>query len=285
MKRIKILLLILSVSGFTAKSQVDINPGEFMAMLSGNMNSDRPGQAITPFTAGILAFQIQTGVNYDKFRIPDYNERGISSFTTVRLGLTTKFELNTSFEYDNVQIIGFAGIPFIAKGFKSPDIGFRYMIYRGKQWVPTVALQSNLSFKSNKGDFTQSRIGSSFYIATSNELGRLSITSNVGMRYSGDGLQEPEFLYALNLGVTISSKLSAFIEGFGSISDEKLYGDMGFAYRPMSYLQFDVLGGWMGGLDFDVPDWFVEAGVTWKLSVIKMIAKKKMKKSSSIFGA
>ncbi len=274
MRKIHLLFLSILFTGTSVSAQ-DIGIGEIMSMLGGGLDSDRPGQAMTPNSAGILAFQVQSGLNYERFSSSNFSYNFTSSQTRIRLGLSPRLELNTSFEYTKHRYFLF-GTENAFCGFTSPEIGLRYKFMKGKEWVPSVALQANLSFASDQGDFTQNQSGSSFYLLTRQSVKNFSITTNLGMKYHGNGLKEPKFLYVLNLGYQFSSKFSAFIEGFGSFSDQTLFADLGFAYRPMEYLQFDIAGGWLGQDNFSDPNWFIDVGFTWKLSVIKILAKKKM---------
>ena len=66
MKKIIIIFVFLGAVVLPAKAQFDIKPADILTMLAGYLNSDRPGKAINPKTAGILAFQIQTGLNFEK---------------------------------------------------------------------------------------------------------------------------------------------------------------------------------------------------------------------------
>jgi len=280
MNKLLVFILLSFLGNNFIHAQFNFDPAGLIDQLGGDLNTDRPGQALNSKTCGMLAFQIQTGLNFEKNVVGIDNSRsGYFVPTNLRFGLTNKIELNTSFYYKSEKSITIAG-PVNSKGFPSPEIGMRYAFMSGERWKPSMALQSNMRFASKKGTYTQSKLGSSFFLATSNEFHKISLNTNLGIIFSGDGLLKPNYSYVLNLGFALSDKWGAFIEGFGlfnslqNTTNKGLKGDAGFSFRPIKYLQFDLFGGWLAELNSN-EHWFIEGGVSWKFSFLKYMAKKK----------
>ena len=72
------------------------------------VRTDRPGQAIGPFSVGKLIFQTQTGIDIGglKEKKNNFSNYSMAPSTVLRLGITRRFEINTALEYrrDNFNI-------------------------------------------------------------------------------------------------------------------------------------------------------------------------------------
>ena len=276
-------LLIFIGASFQLNAQFDIDPGSFIDALVGSVESDRPGQALNPTTCGVAAIQLQTGFSYES-----YNNDKVSKYshyyvpTNLRFGFTKKWELNTSFYYLNSNYMDTL-IDLNSNGFLSPEIGVRYAFMTGKRWKPYLALQANASILSHRGDFQQTHWGSSFYLATSNRFSKMSINTNFGCVFPGNGDMNPNFPWVFNMGWMIGKKFGTFIEGFGEFRLFEVSFDAGFSYVPISDLQIDLFGG-MKDLTNQTNRWFAEIGVTYRLSFLKIVGKKKAKEFMGNFG-
>ncbi|UKN02115.1 hypothetical protein K6119_01115 [Paracrocinitomix mangrovi] len=272
-----LVISVFSLICFNTQAQFDIDPGKIIDKMFGTpVESDRPGQAMNPNTAGILTLQLQTGFNYTSFnadKIYQFKNYGVP--TQIRLGITKKIELNTSFSYNYSRHMS-SSFDTTFSGFPSPNLGIRYNPYDGDRWKPYLGFQANLSFLSHKGDYRQQNFGSSFYVMTSNRFEVVSFNTNLGVVFQGNDLMQPAFPWVLNFGFKIGKKWNTFIEGFGDFSNLDLNADAGFSYTPINDLQIDLFGGWLGD-NFADPYWFIEGGITYKISFMKMIAKKKAK--------
>ena len=273
MKKFLFVLLLVPFSGMT---QFEFDANEFIDKLVGSVESDRPGQALNATTCGIAAIQIQTGFNYESVnndKVWKYSHNYVP--TTLRFGFTKKWELNTSFYYLNASYMDTL-VDINSKGFLSPEIGIRYAFLSGKGWKPYLALQANASILSHRGDFQQQQWGSSFYLVTSNRFSKMSVNTNFGCVFPGDGNAQPTFPWVFNMGWMLGKKLGTFIEGFGEFRNLTVSFDAGFSYLATSDLQIDLFGGMMN-LTNETNRWFAELGITYRLSIFKIMAKKKAK--------
>ena len=283
MKKLFILLFVLG--SFSANAQFDIDPKKFIDALIGPVESDRPGQALNPTTCGTMAIQLQTGYNYSRFEdlVTTYN----SSFVPVnlRVGLTKKWEINTSFWYLHQKFANsFATTTF--SGFTGSELGARYAFLSGDRWVPYMALQANMRFSKRNGDFQQPKMGSSFYLATSNRFNVMSVNTNFGIVFPGDdnGQINPSYPWVLNFGWMIGDKFGVFVEGFGdfgtivigspTVVNPLISWDAGGSFLVINDLQLDLFGG-MYNVANQQNYWFAEFGVTYRFSFLKMFAMKK----------
>lgn len=279
----KKILFALLFTPFVGIAQFDIDPNKFIDKMVGTVESDRPGQALNATTCGIAAIQIQTGFNYESVnndKISKYSHYYVP--TSLRFGFTKKWELNTSFYYLNSSFMDTL-VDFNAKGFLSPEIGIRYALMVGDGWKPYLALQANTSILSHRGDYQQQTWGSSFYLVTSNRFSKMSVNTNFGLVFPGDGATQPTYPWVLNLGWMLGKKVGTFIEGFGEFKSMTVSFDAGFSYVPISDLQIDLFGG-MKNLTNETNRWFAEIGFTYRLSIFKIIAKKKAKEFMGGFG-
>lgn len=270
----KLIVVIIVSLPFISSAQFDFNPADIVEMIGGNMETDRPGQAMNPKSCGIMTFQLQTGGSFARTTFnPNGYINSIATPTQLKFGITGKLEFNTSFSYNHSNYDdGFFQFKF--GGFPSPSFNLRYTLISGDRWKPIVGLQAGFSPSSSRGSFQQPNFGSSYFILTSNRFENLSVNTNFGLAFGGYGnndLSAYSLPYVLNVGYTINSKWSAFVEAFGNLRGSNLNLDGGIAYAATKSLQLDAYGGWLGG-----NSWFAEIGLTWKYSFLKAMAKKKM---------
>lgn len=270
-----LIILFISTTAISSSAQFDFDPEKFINALVGPLESDRPGQAINPNTAGVMALQLQTGFNYGSRRNDFFNYRAYHVPVDLRFGITKKWELNTSFDYLNqhAKYVSFIS-DITTAGFLSPEIGMRYAFLSGSRWKPFLALQANMSFLSHNGDYQQQQMGSSFYLVSSNRFKSFSVNTNFGIVLPGDGDFNLTFPWVVNFGWSLGEKFSAFVEGFGEFNNKSLNWDAGFSYLVINDLQLDLFGGMYNIIDHQ-DFWFAEFGITYRFSFFKMIARKK----------
>lgn len=279
--RLRSLTILFCFASFNSTAQFEFDINEMVENMVLPIASDRPGQALNPSTCGIAALQFQAGANFSRYVVGiDNNSSNYFVPLNVRLGFTRRLEINGSFYYNYNQWSTFAG-PVTTSGFPSPELGLRFAFLEGERWKPFMALQSNLSFISHHGTYQQQQFGSSFMLTTSNRFYKLSVNTNFGIKFLGTGNMDPVLPYVLNFGYSLGPKWSMFIEGFGEISTTGakpvLNTDAGIAFTPAKLVQLDLFGGWLGGFNSNAPEhWFVELGVSYKISFLKHFAKKRM---------
>jgi len=237
------------------------------------IRTGRPGEAIGPFAVGARVFQIQAGMGY-----LDYmkNEDLVNSdLTTVygnylpiagvfRMGLTEHFEVNlgTAYTFEEQTVTTTSK----NKGLNAFNFGFRSNIYVGKGWVPSVGVQVNIGMPWLTKSYNSAYIRPRLTLITGQRMGeRWGLTTNWGLFWNGDS-PDPRGFYVVNVSFDASAKWSVFIEGFGFIVENKWepHIDGGAGFLVNDDLQIDFAAGYGWG-ELNYKDWFVNAGVSWRM--------------------
>lgn len=252
-----------------------------------NIASDRPGNAYTSTTVGKGVIQGQDGLEFlrakNEFEIPQLdgsllNSRFISesfAFTNYyRFGLSEKSELNAIIDYrysesriDNEQ----PSITNYASGISKIGLGFRQNILTEKGNAPALGVLLNANFNGLLNEYRSSNPDGFLLILAQKQLSNIfSFTANLGFNY-GDFLNEGDFidayLYTLNLGYSITPKLSGYVEGYGQITNGEIadFYDTGLGYLINRNLQLDLYGGIYS--EGDYIEYFLSAGLSFRFGV------------------
>jgi hypothetical protein len=115
------------------------------------------------------------------------------------------------------------------------------------------------------------------------------ITNNLGLGYNigyeWDGFSTiPVFIYSVSVGLAITDKLEAFVEGFGSTQKHEpgqIYVDGGVGFYLSPNLKLDTYFG-VGISDASINNFF-GAGVSFRLNTKKTKSRQSFNRSSSAF--
>ncbi|MBO3700537.1 transporter [Roseivirga sp. E12] len=232
---------LLSVSVF---AQEDDNSASSIA-------TDRPTQTTSPYVIAPRLFQIETGfyqqqtnqlgVNFPngvdfKFQNIVYNS------LLLRYGISDKLELRLNQEFGRTrELIDDVITEQSDASFGPTTIGVKYQFVEEEGWRPAVALNGHVGgqFLSSGGGITgdlrvnfQNNISDKFNISYNVGIILIENSRNVG-------------LWTLNLGFTVSPKLTVFLEGYGfkdNVSSQQSI-DFGLLYLLSPNLQIDFFGG------------------------------------------
>ena len=216
--------------------------------------SERPGQALSPNCIDKGSIQIQSGLDFMKYKSKGFIAKdSIQTFlkntqnTVVRFGLGKKFEINSGIIYSGTY-----------STFQSPIIGFKASVFDNNknevsiQYNTTVHLLSDEMFRN------------SVKIISSH-----SFTDNFGLGINGgiDFLPESEELladYVISLSFNPLKKIGIVLESYGNYTNEfKSYWDLGFGYLITPLLQIDT---YFGGRNApEELDLFISGGFTYRL--------------------
>lgn len=229
------------------------------------IQSDRPGQANSPFSVGSGNFQLQTGLDYERGENVSINFKSTSYYgnTFLRYGITDKIDFTTSWTYSHERSNLNEKADQIAEvGVGS--FGTRIAIFEGKGSIPAVGMQVSLKLPAFNSTFKQ-YLAPNFQLIASNKLfGQLSYTANLGVDYNGI-TPIPIGFYVFNLGYSLSQKVSIFAENYGnsSNSDFNTFWDFGFAFLQSNNLQWDLFAGFSENDGLEM--YFISMGVSWRL--------------------
>ncbi len=248
--------------------------GELSAQYATYMRSGRPGQAIGTYCVGAGVLQLQQGFTYQRQSVGVARINDFTNNNVVRYGLTRDFEVSAvvSFRQNRSDIVqNPTGNPSVITGLSGTQIGFRYNVTDESENVPSIAIQTRFLLRAQSEEFRRANTGATTILAAGKGItDNLALTSNLGFTHSGNAAGINPF-YSLVVGYSIAQKVEVFVEGYGTFNEFDLNVDGGFGYFIRPDLKLDIFGGAQGFGDFegDLPsvegDWFVSAGVSWRV--------------------
>lgn len=229
------------------------------------IRSARPGQSIGASTVGKNIFQIQSGVDHVGY---DNSNTGIKSSgylanTGLRYGLTEMFEVGAFFEY-KTESVKENDITSTYNGLSNMVIGLRHQISIGEGLVPNIAFQLRLRLPWMSEHYQIDNTAPSFVFVTSQQLSKsITLITNLGSSWNGMD-STPTGLYTINLSCAFTNTFGAFIENYGSLTQQTFETrmDTGVAWLVTPNLQLDLLGGF--GTNHGLKDYFISTGFSWR---------------------
>lgn len=266
MKKIFLLAMVIATLAIPSTS--------LFAQYNETIRTGRPGEAIGPFAVGARVFQIQAGLGILDYKLygnspestpPSENGTAFLIGSVFRMGLTEHFEVNMGLAFqDGSQTVGTSTSD--RNGMNAFAFGIRYNIYVGKGWIPSVGFQVNVGMPWLSPEFNSSAVRPRMTLITAQRMAeKWGLTTNWGLFWNGDS-PDPLGYYVVNVSYDASDKWSVFIEPFGFIRNGywEPHIDGGAAYLVNNNLQLDIAGGIGMGPD-EFSDWFVNAGVSWRV--------------------
>lgn len=230
------------------------------AQYSETIRSGRPGQSIGAFCVGEDVFQIQSGINFNKYSDANNFSNDIAVNSNIfRFGVLEKFELSTIINYTTSK----SKSPLFTSavsGISSTQIGGRYNITSQEDGMPAMGIQGRVILKATTGDFERDSYGSRFiYMISRNMSDKIGLTSNIiYTRFSGTNT----FDYTFNFGYTINEQIEIFGEIYGNLNDFNINYDTGIGYFVNDNFKLDASTGWQG--QNGSTDWFLDFGFSWR---------------------
>lgn len=188
-----------------------------------------------------------------------------------RVGVLDALEARFGFEGFQLTNQGALG----AEGLADLELGFKYRLASARGWLPDIAVIAAVSLPTGAEEVTSGRVDPSVLLTVSRPLGdRVSVGSNLGSSWittddgRGGRTTLVDLTYTLSFGFTLSERVAAFGETFGSLpadgGDAAHHVDGGFTLLVRDNLQLDLsVGHGVGGAG--ASDWFVGAGVAVRL--------------------
>ncbi len=263
--RTSLLIFLLSFSSISVFAQDgDISSSDII--------TDRPTQTTSPYIVPLKAFQIETGFYQQSTSLFVPNGLGASEVDfqnivynsmLLRYGLSSRLELRLNQEIGRSRLrLDNQTLEQSDVSFGPTTIGVKYRLIKESGLRPEVALTGHVG-----GEVLSSRGGATGDLRVNfqhNVSDKFNVSYNLGIILS-EGVDTIS-LWTLNLGYAISSKLSAFLEGYGfsqSFSSQQSI-DFGLTYLWSSSFQLDFYGG-VGVSDF-APDSLFGFGFSKRLS-------------------
>lgn len=251
------VVLLFSIFSLKAQYQEEIDSG-------------RPGNAISVFSVGKNVFQLETGMDY----LEEHNSFKLNSI--LRYGISERIDLIAGMLYDfsnkkeKIEMISFGGKANIFEGDGIlPSTGFQLTFnlsnsinqidYSSILFIMGYSFNDNLSYTFNFG--ANIDLKSSVLVEEVKEI--------KGLR---NGVKEErgvfvEGVYAFNLSYKLTDKISVFVEPYGSIDKYttpkiKINFNSGISYLINKDLKIDLLSG--KGINVN-NDWGVSGGISWRI--------------------
>lgn len=236
-----------------------------IAQFNETIRTGRPGQAIGPFSVGKNVFQIQSGIDLGGFN--DKVNRFKNSYsklnTVLRFGLGKNVEINSGWDYQYDRFVKSDSV-YRINGLNASTIGTRIHLLDSKGYLPDIGLQITFKLPIVADAYNIKHVAPKIlFIASKNLSPKFSLLSNFGISYNGND-SNPDGLYVLNLGYSLSTKWGVFVENYGTFSKNNYEGkwDAGIAYLYNDNLQFDLYGGI--SKENSITDYFTSAGISWR---------------------
>lgn len=240
------------------------------AQYSETIRSDRPGQANSSYSIGKGMLQVQSGIDFEENQILPTTWTNLKSNTVVRYGVGERIDINGSVDVARQKNSQTGIEKWHPMFFHSWTLGTRVNFLEGKGAVPAVAVQASV-FGPFRGLGLQD-VGATMLLSATETLSkRFSLLVNLGV--TDIGYASRRVFYVVNLGYSISPKLSTYIENYGNVWFGTLVNrwDGGFAYLLRNNLQLDLYGGL--GRNSSLVDYLVSGGVSWRMPIKKVNTK------------
>ncbi len=215
--------------------------------------TDRPDQTESASVINKAAFQLESGLLASFAR--DKREF-VTPTSLFRLGLGKGFELRLVNEMVTVR----ESSSLQVQGVNDLQLGTKFRLFNSGG--PTEgAVLAHLILPTGSHGLTLDQMGISTKLSLSHQLSdRVGLGYNLGLDYFDSETQD--LTYALALGVSLTDKLSVFIEPYGAIvniEEMELNLDMGFTYLLRLNLQADFSFG--SGITDEFN--FISTGISW----------------------
>jgi hypothetical protein len=269
-------VLLLLITGHAMAQEPDLPP---------EIVTDRPDRTESPVLTPKGWFQVEMGTqreyDHDK-ELEIRNENILYNTTLWKYGLSRNFELRLVTEggedkqwtrsvtdaYDSLDL---------KSGFKPIKVGSKIFLTKQKGLIPDISFLSHLSLaQTGSEDFAQAFTSPDFRFLFTHKLSdKFQFAYNLGASWEADdGAATGE--YTASFEWKIIDKLAMFIEAYGFLKEEQLpdhRADGGFTFLITDHVQLDCSGG--VGLQENSPDYFVSAGLSFRLNAFDKAHRKK----------
>lgn len=270
MKTFWILMLVLT--GFYTRSNAQATPpitdDKTMAADSSMeimpIIADRPDKSESPYVVPKGYCQLELG-----FSIEDTEPGFVYSYpkSLVKFGITNNFELRFFTDYVTIQKEPNPDL----KGFTPLSVGIKAKLGEQKGILPKMSFVGHLRIPGVVSDELETKYLSPILVLAFDH--KISPVVNLGynLGVEWDGLSpDPNFLYALSLGINITDRLGIYGEGYGRViqqedDDIEFRADAGITYLIGNDFLLDVSAG--KGITDNAPERYVELGFSYRFKL------------------
>jgi len=234
------------------------------------LTPDRPGEAETTSIVTPGAIQLEGGFGFareTKGDDPKTNTVTVPQLL-MRVGLLPTVEARLG--ADGFILEDRAGAQNRTGG-SDLELGTKIRLFDQLRLRPTAALLLAVSFPTGGSAATSDGVDPRGRLLLNWELGqRFSLDANLDLAGPTQGVDDSRRVFevqpVLSLGMSMTKRLSAFVETFSAFKDQSEQDeysiDGGIAYLVHDDLQLDISAG--AGLNDPAPDFFVSFGLAWR---------------------
>ncbi|NUM31787.1 MAG: transporter [Bacteroidetes bacterium] len=224
------------------------------------IQTDRPDQTESPFIVSKRHIQFENGFLFEK---EDKNKLNyIHPTILTRIGINNIFELRlitetVTQEFNNNKTIGFEPI----------RAGFKTKLADEKGIIPTTAFIGHLRFPFFLSDnMSKNSYFPDFRFTMQHTINKnLTLGYNLGAQWD-ENFNQPNFLYTITTGYSISENFGTYIELYGFVSQKTTPDhrfDTGYTYIIKNNIMLDLSGGL--GISQKSPSFFVSLGLSFRM--------------------
>lgn len=258
MKKLTIILLGILIAA-TVNSQDAVVP---------EMITDRPDQTESAAIVPKGHFQVETGFIFQGDEANNVKSNEIALFTTLfRYGINHNFELRLGSGFLDLTDKPEGGEDMNISGLAPLFAGIKFKMLEENGAVPEMAFLVTTEIPgTGKDEFTPEYVAADMRFAVEYTLtDRLGFGMNIGGRWNGTE-PDPGGIYSFVFGYGLLDNFGIFLESYGILPSAQLPDhrlDAGFTWSLKNNLQVDASGGI--GLSEVSPDYFINAGLSWRI--------------------
>lgn len=238
------------------------------------LETDRPGETITPGTVTKKWMQFETGLSIQTEKI-NYPKKDLyikHPYLLSKYGLGKRIEIRLITELATIKEKNVNGNT-IRTGLNSVQLGGKLNFLKGKGLSPKVSLIAHYDFRRFRTMYKSRDTidGANFRFAFQHTFSEnIFLSYNLGMEWKKFNTRNPTYLYSFSPRFNVTEKWFAFIEVFGFIwknySPENSI-DFGAAYNISNNFKIDASVGF--GLNKKAPDNFYAIGASFRFKTGK----------------
>ena len=230
------------------------------------IETDRPDQTESPYTAPKKYFQFEFGFNIEKDKSEGVKRTTLIHPTTLlKYGLNENIELRAEFQSSTTRLRS-GNAKDLSTSFEPLEIGFKTKLWEERGLIPKTSfiIHTTIPAIATK-EFRQSKPAPNFRFTLQNTLSEnWSLGYNAGMEWDGE-TTEPTYTYTLAPGFTINEKWAGYFEVFGFIKNSEAPEhslDGGLYYFPNNNVKLDISAGY--GISKVATDFYIALGISFR---------------------
>ena len=233
-----------------------------LAQDEGKLQSDRGGKTQTPWVTPNKMLQVETGFGWQKKNKDEYTFEHPELL--LKYGLFNKLELRTrivaateTYRKYNIRQSGITPV----------EIGVKALLTQGGGVVPHTSFTAQFGIpKFASSDFEANQVFPALRLNMEHDVtDALDLETNVAAEWDGFD-NDPSWHFAFSPHLELTEQWQLFVEAFGSMKKKEkgqISVDAGMLHWFGKNVMVDITAG--TGLTKTAPDYFIDAGVSFRL--------------------